>query len=40
MWTATATDNTFNVLQGTLVQDINEFIADKCQEVKDEWAAK
>jgi hypothetical protein len=37
MWTATATDNTFNVLQSTLVEDINQFIADKCLEVKDEW---
>jgi hypothetical protein len=37
MWTATATDNTFNVLQSTLVEDINVFIADKCLEVKEEW---
>jgi len=37
MWTATATDNTFNVLQSTLVEDINVFIADKCLEVKAEW---
>jgi hypothetical protein len=37
MWTATATDNTFNVLQSTLVDDINAFIAHKCLEVKDEW---
>lgn len=37
MWTATATDNTFNVLQSTLVEDINSFITDKCLEVKDEW---
>lgn len=37
MWTATATDNTFNVLQSTLVEDINQFISDKCLEVKDEW---
>lgn len=35
MWTATATDNTFNVLQSTLVEDINEFITTKCDEVKD-----
>ena len=38
MWTATATDNTFNVLQSTLVEDINDFIGPKCDEVKDEWA--
>ena len=37
MWTATATDNTFNVLQSTLVEDINDFIGTKCLEVKDEW---
>ena len=36
MWTATATDNTFGVLQSTLVEDINEFIAKKCPEIKDE----
>jgi hypothetical protein len=37
MWTATATDNTFNVLQSSVVDDINDFIGDKCLEVKDEW---
>ena len=37
MWTATATDNTFNVLQNTIIEDINDFIATKCLEVKDEW---
>ena len=36
MWTATATDNTFGVLQSTLVEDINEFIAKKCPAIKDE----
>jgi hypothetical protein len=36
MWTATATDNTFNVLQGMVVEDINEFLGAKCDEVKDE----
>lgn len=40
MWTATATDNTLNVLQSTVVEDINDFIHDKCMEVKDEWAGK
>lgn len=40
MWTATATDNTFNVLQGTLVEDINDFIGPKCDEVKDDWKGK
>ena len=37
MWTATATDNAFNVLQGTLVEDINDFIGKKCDEVRDDW---
>ena len=40
MWTATATDNTFNVLQGTVVEDINDFTSAKCDEVKDEWEKK
>lgn len=40
MWTATATDNTFNVLNGTVVEDINDFIGPKCDEVKDEWQGK
>lgn len=39
LWTATAADNTVNVLSGTLVDDINDFIGKKCDEVKDEWAA-
>lgn len=40
MWTATATDNTFNVLQSSVVEDINDFIGPKCDEVKDEWKDK
>jgi hypothetical protein len=40
MWTATASDNTFNVLQGTLVEDINDFIGNKCTEVKADWQGK
>ena len=40
MWTATATDNTFNVLQSTIVEDINDFVSAKCMEVKDEWQGK
>lgn len=38
MWTATGTDNTLNVLESTLVTDINDFIGKKCDEVKDEWS--
>jgi hypothetical protein len=40
MWTATATDNTFNVLQRTVVDDINDFATAKCDEVKAEWQEK
>ena len=40
MWTATATDNTFHVLQSTLVQDINDFIGPRCDEVKADWVGK
>lgn len=36
MWTATATDNTFGVLQSTLVEDINEFVGKKCPAIKSE----
>lgn len=37
MWTATATDNTFNVLQSSIIEDINDFLSKKCDEVKEEW---
>lgn len=40
LWTATAADNTVNMLSGTLVADINDFIDKKCDEVKDQWAGK
>ena len=40
LWTATAADNTVNVLSSTLVDDINDFIGKKCDEVKDDWANK
>lgn len=40
MWTATATDNTFNVLQSTIVEDINNFIGPNCDEVKSEWSGQ
>ena len=36
-WTAKATDNTFNVLGSTLVEDINDFISKKCDEVESDW---
>ena len=40
LWTATAADNTVNVLSSTLVDDINDFIGNKCDEVKEDWANK
>ena len=40
MWTATAADNTVNMLSGTLVADINDFIGKKCDQVKDQWDGK
>lgn len=33
LWTATAADNKINMLSGTLVEDINNFITKKCAEV-------
>jgi len=40
MWTAAATDNALNVLESTVVEKVNEFVAAKCDEVKDEWRNK
>ncbi|MFV0296329.1 MAG: hypothetical protein ACK5JT_09455 [Hyphomicrobiaceae bacterium] len=37
MWTATATDNTLNVLQSMIVKDVNDFIGPRCDEVKSDW---
>lgn len=40
LWSATAADNTFGVLQRTVVDDINDFLDVKCLEVKDELKAE
>jgi hypothetical protein len=40
LWSATAADNSFGVLQSTVVDDINDFIHTKCMEVKGEWQGK
>jgi hypothetical protein len=40
LWSVTAADNTFGLLQSIAVDDINEFITTKCMEVKDEWQRK
>jgi hypothetical protein len=37
LWSATAADNTFGALQSTVVEDVNDFIGPKCDEVKAEW---
>lgn len=40
MWTATATDNTVNVLGSMVVDDMNDFVTAKCDEVKADWEGK
>jgi hypothetical protein len=40
LWTATAADNTVNLLSSTIVDEVNDFIGKRCDEVKDQWAAK
>lgn len=40
LWSATAADNSFGVLQSLVVDDINDFIQTKCMEVKEEWQGK
>lgn len=40
MWTATATDNTVNVLGSMVVDDMNDFVTSKCDEVKADWQGK
>jgi hypothetical protein len=33
IWSATATDNTFNILSGSVVSEINSFVFAKCKDV-------
>jgi hypothetical protein len=40
LWPLTAADNKVGVLQGTIVEDINEFITTRCMEVKEAWQEK
>jgi len=40
LWTATAADNSVNILSSTIVEEVNDFITKRCDEVKDQWAAK
>jgi hypothetical protein len=40
LWSATAADNSFGVLQTIVVDDINDFIQTRCMEAKEEWQGK
>jgi hypothetical protein len=40
LWSATAADNTFGMLQTTVVEDVNRFIETRCMEVKEAWQGK
>jgi len=40
LWSATAADNTFGLLQSTLVEDVNRFVETRCMEVKEAWQGK
>ncbi len=40
LWSVTAADNSFGLLQGIVVEDINEFIQTRCMEMNGEWQAK
>ena len=40
LWSITAVDNAFGLLQSIAVEDINEFIATKCMEVKEAWQGR
>jgi len=40
LWSATAADNTFGILQNSVVEDVNRFIETRCMEVKEAWQGK
>jgi len=40
LWTATAADNTVDLLSSTIVDEVNDFVSKRCDEVKSQWAAK
>jgi len=40
LWSATAADNAFGILQNTVVEDVNRFIETRCMEVKEAWQGK
>lgn len=39
-WTATAADNAGDMLSSAIVDEVNDFVSKRCDEVKDQWAAK
>jgi hypothetical protein len=40
LWSATAADNAFGILQNSVVDDVNRFIETRCMEVKEAWQGK
>jgi len=40
LWSATAADNVFGILQNTLVEDVNRFLETRCMEAKEAWQGK
>jgi hypothetical protein len=40
LWSATAADNMFGILQNSVVEDVNRFIETRCMEVKEAWQGK
>src|SRR5262245_4085549 len=40
LWSPTAADNSFGILQNTLVEDVNRFVETRCIEVKEAWQGK
>jgi hypothetical protein len=40
LWSVTAADNTFGLLQSIATEEINTFIETRCMEVKEEWQQK
>lgn len=40
LWTATATDNTVNVLGTMVVDSVNDYVTNTCSELKADWAGQ
>jgi hypothetical protein len=39
-WIATASDNAVDMLSSAIMDEVNDFVSKRCDEVKDQWAAK